>query len=446
MKKIITLSVFIVFAFSAHSQSKIAEITNPQISELVDKGNDCSDNRLGNCDEIYEQAIKLAEATDEPYTDYLYYLLALNKVINGNEEEAMKIYEEQFPKSNNEMVKVAFMNLKAGYLSNSGQINLAIETYFEIAEILEKYNEKDKLILNYYNTAHQFSAIYNFDKRLEYLLKAYDVLQEVDDKRMEITLLSSIAQAHTTLKNFDQAKEWAEKAVAATPENTVQDKQGISKGYGILADYYARNNDFDKALEYSNKSVSMLEFLKIDPALGEALFDKSLILYRKQDFQGAKKAMDSAVAIFRELNLTHKLMNSLLFFGLICEKTGDFEQATALLLEHIRMKDNHRIDENVNVVNELSTKYETEKKERQIAEQELEIQKKNVQMRNWLIAGIIFIGGFFGYFNVMRRNQKNKLKIMEKEKENEVYLHVSLEKKWNVVVSVKNCTMELHLI
>src|SRR5690606_36792608 len=79
-----------------------------------------------------------------------------------------------------------------------------------------------------------------------------------------------------------------------------------------------------------------------------------------------------------------------------------------------------RFAENINVVNELTTKYETEKKERQIAEQELEIQKKNVQMRNWLIAGIVLIGGFLTFLYIMRRNQKNKLKIMEKEKENEV--------------------------
>ena len=421
MKTFIFLFAFSVFGISAYPQSNIADITNPEILELTEKANDCSDNRLENCNEIYEQAIKLGEKTNEPYVDYLYYLLALHKQINGDNEAAMKIYEEQFPKSKNELVKVAFMNLKANYLSSSGKSDLAIEVYIEIAEILEKLGEKDKLIINYNNIANQFGEIYNFEKHLEYLLKAYAILQEVDDKRMEIFLLSSIAESYKLLKDFDKSKEWAEKAINVAPNpNSLQDKKGLSKGYAILADYYARNNDFEKALYYSEQSVSTLEFLKTDISLGNALFEKSLILYRKQDFKGAKIAMDSAVKMFRELNHNSRLTQSLLFAGLIYEKNGDFKGATALLLEHIRLKDNALLEQNVTVVNELTTKYETEKKERQIAEQELEIQKKSVQMRNWLIAGIVVFGGFLTFLYIMRRNQKNKLKIIEKEKQNEI--------------------------
>src|SRR5690554_5098584 len=106
-----TVTLFLIVSlFSSHlySQSNIADITNPEILELTEKANHCSDNRLGNCDEIYEQAIKLGEKLNEPYVDYLYYLLALNKIINGDSEGSMKIYHEQFPKSKNEMVKVAF--------------------------------------------------------------------------------------------------------------------------------------------------------------------------------------------------------------------------------------------------------------------------------------------------------------------------------------------------
>src|SRR5690554_3690807 len=419
-----TVTLFLIVSlFSSHlySQSNIADITNPEILELTEKANHCSDNRLGNCDEIYEQAIKLGEKLNEPYVDYLYYLLALNKIINGDSEGSMKIYHEQFPKSKNEMVKVAFLNLKGGNLRANGKLEEAIETYIEINNILEKSNEKEKLILNYYNIAAIFDALYNFEKEREYLLKAYNLIKETGKTELEITVVSSISQSYLSEEIFEKSKEWAEKAILIPPKNS-QDKKALSTAYWNLGSIYSYNkNTLDKALDYANQSISILDFIKSDDiTLANAIYGKALVLYERGEFQEAKTTIDQSIQMLKNLNAGSHLITILRYGGLIYEKTGDYKGATELLKRHAEMIEEYRLKENIKTIGELSIKYETEKKERQIAEQELEIQKKNVQMRNWLIAGIILLGGFLVYFYVMRRNQKNTIKIMEKEKENEI--------------------------
>lgn len=333
----------------------------------------------------------------------------------------MKIYEAEFPQIKNEMVKVAFMNLRANYLADVGKKDQAIELYIEIAKILEKEKDYDKLVINYYNTALQFSSIYNFEKQLEYLLKGYETLQKANNKGFEINLTSSISEAYMGLKNFEESKKWAEKAISIpTDEKDIQNKKGRSKAYFMLAEYYARNNDFEKALSYSDKSIKEIEFLKSDIGLADAFYKKSLIFYRKEDFQSAKNEMVKALDMFRKLNANSEVTRTLLFLGLACDKTGDYKEATTHLLEHIRLKDNSRLDQNIVIVNELTAKYENEKKEKQIAEQELEIQKKNNQ-RNIFIGTSVGLGLLalliFGSFYQNKRINQQRITTLKVEQE-----------------------------
>src|SRR5690554_2739218 len=109
MKKVTILAILIlVFITPTYSQN----ITNPKIRELIDKAEDCYNQGMDNCEEIYEQAIELGEKTNAPYLDYLHYSLARRKIMSGDGEGAMKIYEEQIDNCKDPMTEIAFMNLK----------------------------------------------------------------------------------------------------------------------------------------------------------------------------------------------------------------------------------------------------------------------------------------------------------------------------------------------
>ncbi|MET3730873.1 tetratricopeptide repeat-containing sensor histidine kinase [Moheibacter stercoris] len=411
MKHYFTILLFLLLNSVVFSQNNLEDVTDPEILELVKKANECSQNRLDNCDKIYQEAINLGEKKKEPYVQYLYYVLARHKMQNGEQDDAMKIYDDQFPLIKDEMLKISFMNLRGNYFSLKNQKDEAIEMFLDIAKILENRKDYDKLIVNYFNTATQFSSIYNFEKHLEYLFKAYEALQKSSDKTLEVSLVAAIAEGYMSLKDFEESKNWAEKAISIpTDEKDIQNKKGRSKAYSMLAEYYARNNEFEKAIDYSDKSVQEIAFLKSDSSIADALFKKALIFYRKEDYKSSKDEMSKALEMFRTLNLTPKITQTLLFLGLACDKTGDYKEATTHLLEHIRLKDNSRLDQNIVIVNELTAKYENEKKEKQIAEQELEIQKKNNQ-RNIFIGtsvglGLLALLIFGGFYQNKKINQQ----------------------------------------
>ena len=69
---------------------------------------------------------------------------------------------------------------------------------------------------------------------------------------------------------------------------------------------------------------------------------------------------------------------------------------------------------------ELNTRYETEKKEKQIAEQDLKIQKQRANLLYAILGGALAISLLGGYFLYNRKTQKLHLQKLQKEKENAI--------------------------
>lgn len=103
---------------------------------------------------------------------------------------------------------------------------------------------------------------------------------------------------------------------------------------------------------------------------------------------------------------------------MMANEAGDFKLAARYLKEYILAKDSLSTAKNQELIHEYQTQYETEKKERQIAEQALLIQKKNEQLRSWLLGGGTLVVGLIVFVFQYRRNQQRKLKLIEQENEN----------------------------
>ena len=78
------------------------------------------------------------------------------------------------------------------------------------------------------------------------------------------------------------------------------------------------------------------------------------------------------------------------------------------------------VTKNQELIHEFQVKYETEKKEKQIAEQKLKIQKQNAKIWFAILGGILFAAILGGTFLYHKKAEKLKLKQLEQEKENAI--------------------------
>src|SRR5690554_5200333 len=98
------------------------------------------------------------------------------------------------------------MNLKAAYLQRTGETEAAINLFFDIAEKLEERNERDKLIMNYYNVSSLLKNHYSMEKELEYLLKAHQLVQETGERQLAIVIIASIGESYYFQENYKEAE------------------------------------------------------------------------------------------------------------------------------------------------------------------------------------------------------------------------------------------------
>src|SRR5690606_24178823 len=81
------------------------------------------------------------------------------------------------------------------------------------------------------------------------------------------------------------------------------------------------------------------------------------------------------------------------------------------------IKDSITPIENARQINEIQTKYETEKKEKQIAEQELKIQKQQSDLLLAMLSGSLLISILGGAIFYNKRKQQAELQQLQQGKE-----------------------------
>src|SRR5690606_4654519 len=96
------------------------------------------------------------------------------------------------------------------------------------------------------------------------------------------------------------------------------------------------------------------------------------------------------------------------------EKAADFYHIFTIYADSITSA------QSTKEINEINTKYQTEKKEKQIAEQELKIQKQQSNLLYAIFGGLLLLSVFGGIFIYYRKSQKLKLKQVQQEKENAI--------------------------
>ncbi len=319
-----------------------------------------------------------------------------------------------------ETMKAAFMNLLAAKYQMQGQYGEATDLMLEALKIFEKNgNDKYASILNF-NIGAYYTSLKDYSLGKKYFSESYERFKTIKDTTHMSAALIALSECHFHLEEYENCKTTAELSYELAKKSNYLTAQ-ISY-FWITGSLYKKEKKYDEALQQFNTGEALTKTTNIytNYYLVHFVVDKMKIYNAQTKYLSAIEESKKLEDILSDPSITiilhdyHEAMSKS-YFGI-----GNTRLAYEHLEKAYTLKNQTLDKENKEIVSRLTLEYETEKKERQIAEQELEIQKKNVQMRNRLIAGIIIIAGFLTYFFVMRRNQKNKLKIMEKEKENEV--------------------------
>ncbi len=362
----------------------------------------------------------------------LYNQIATNYQANGKTDSAIFYF--------NKLIDTKELNADhAGILSDYstlgglhqelGNYEEAQKSFIEAIRYSEKLKDTLTLLSTYIDIANVYLDQRLLEPALDYTQKARSLakekgalLNEGRSLQLRATIFEYLEQADQALLNYQNAFQIYQQLGL---------KQDMADIQLRIANLFGSNDNLSKA------ESTLREALKLRMATGDRLGELNTklalceVLFKMdKNLPEAIRLITDAQKIANEVNDANALQEVYRHYAFYHEQTGNYKQALKDYRTFNLMRDSIVNQENAKIVRELEKRYETEKMNRKIAQQESEIEEqlgalktRNTQIVQ-LIAGllVLLIMTFLTVITYQRNKQfaKQKMSVIEKEKETEI--------------------------
>lgn len=386
---------------------------------MIGDATNCFQEGGDNCDRIYREIIKKGIKEKVDYLDWLYYKASVyfirSNQIDSAEYYADKGIENRKDYENNFYADL--LNIKATVLVNRGDLDTAIGTFIKSAKELEKRGDSLRWAYSLTNIGLTLYSIKDYDKSLDYLLKSHQLQIKLKDSALLGTGAGNIGLLYFTIGDRKNSEIWARRALKIGKDNN--DGMATLLGSNTMANL-KMDSDLDSAYYYSRQAVDLSQTGPNRRQLGNSMFLHAKVLSAQGKLNEALTAINEAVEIQNAIGSLEEKVETLYLAAEINSKLGNYKQATEYYSEYRKLNDS-LFKENTNrAISELNIKFETEKKEKQIAEQELKIQKQRSNLWISILGGALAVFVLGGVYLYTRRMHRMKLNQLQQEKENAI--------------------------
>lgn len=418
MRIVLFITFFLVFIHT-NAQNRLEKIDiGPEFKLLITALEDCTKDSDRDCLEIADKIIAKGKKENVAFLDYLYFKKAFY-FWHRNELDSVIVYAQlaiQNPHPDEEQrTDSEAYNILGNSYYYKGELNTAINYYLKNAAILENGSNQLYLGYLYANIATLLGTINNHDKQLEYLQKSYKLLNENKDKQFIATVASNLGLAYYHKKDTTKTIKWSEKALNLSELSN--DLMAKTQSYLTLS---LIQKDLNKAKQYAEQSVQYADELKDKAHQAKAYFRYADVLDKLGKTEKALNYAERAVSLAEEIEDNITLSKAVYTTANIYYGLGQKEKAADFYHTYVTYQDAVSSAEKAREINDINTKYETEKKEKQIVEQELKIQKQQSNLLLAIFGGALLISVLGGAFVYNRKKQQLKFKQLQQEKENAI--------------------------
>ncbi len=310
---------------------------------------------------------------------------------SGNYDQAL-IYQRQIRELSR---RYDDQSALAGSLSETGYIyqstadyEQAIEYYQQALEVFEELHDKANIGLLLNRIGSTFKKIGDMDKSLEYYRKALTIRQEIGDRRGVAGSYNNIGIIYQDRKEYQKALELYFEALEINEEMDNLHWKSINLGNIGFTKYLLGN--FDKALEYLFRSLQIKKARKDIRGALHVIGNISSVYHQIGQIGKAIEYMEESLQLAEEIGSRSHILNCYRDLAEYHRAAGDYQTAYQYKESFIALNDSLFTQEKIARINEIQTRYETEKKEQEITSltQRNKMQK---QFRNLLMIIILLI-------------------------------------------------------
>jgi len=302
-----------------------------------------------------------------------------------------------------------------------GDYENALRYYLRSLEISENTDDKSTIAKVLNNIGNIFFAQRKYHDALNYHSKALATRKEIGDKNGMASSLNNIGIVYGAQGKLEKASEYFLKYLETSEETG--DKEGISISLSNLGHVYSIKKDFEKALEYLLRSFNVAEEMGNKKKMSIALINIGGVYNKKANHKKALDYQIKSLEIAKGIGAKHLAVDIYKNIADTYIKLKDYKKAVEYQQLYAAVKDTIFNEKSSEQIAEMQTKYETEKKVKEIEllKKENEIKdlavSKQKLLRNSFIAGLaLALALALLLYNRYRIKQKANTLLEEKNK------------------------------
>ncbi len=397
-----------------------------RIKDLLDKAYGFEVSKPKKALKIYQEVLKLS-LTDK-YDIGAFKALQYSGLVHndiGNFDSAMYYYKKSVPYAKRSGYRrgeaQTFINIGNTY-QFKGDYELAVSNYLSGLKIFEVLKDSAALSQSYQNFSAIYSTIKNPALEVFYLKKAIQYSSPAQTAQIAelygdvgLTLLRQ-NKPDEALINFNKTAKSAEKS-------TDKHLQFIAKRN--LGDYYSYIKQFNKAIDYYETANRLGEPTIIEK--NDLMYILSGLYLEMKNYPKALDYTQQTIALARQIKAREILFKAYKRLAVIYDSTNQSAKAFKFLALSDNLKDSVMDENYLKQISLIQTQYETEKKDKSIAEQQSQIKKTEVALlkkENQTTISLVVIlllvmlsSGIWLFFRQRQRRKNKEILTLKQQQE-----------------------------
>lgn len=269
---------------------------------------------------------------------------------------------------------------------NMGDYQNAMETFLWEQSAVEETGNSLRMSSVYNGLGNACSGLGNDSAALHYYKLG---LQLVDNGNPDIigrceVFLNNIGSIYAERGEYDSAIFYFRKSIAIAERVPGSNKYYTASCYEGIGDIYTERIQYDSAIIYYDKARKYFEMLGLLQRIAGVMNSVSNLYMQRGEFD---RAIDSLHAALGYAAGANKVRHSI--YGTLAKAyaaKGEYQSAFNYQEKFSKLSDTILNEESINAMNEMMTKYETVKKDKEIAEKNAENKAREME-RNIITGG-----------------------------------------------------------
>ena len=296
----------------------------------------------------------------------------------------------------------------------------SLEASLQALSIYDSLNMEDQMATMYVQLGSHYALELNYTQAISLLAKGKAIYKRLGIEYEVASVNINIGETYRLMNQKDSAIYYFHQALAFDQPNNNEVIQGYA--IGNIGMTYAQFQEYDTAQKLLVRAIALLTDLGDPYSVSIFKSELGMIYLRQDQMKKAWMLLDEAYHLALNNGLKEQIRDSGLKLATYYTQTGDYREALQYTLIHHTYKDSLINLENVTKLEQLKANYEYQKRDREIAAKQTEIEQ-SVYQRNiiLIISGLLFIIlviSLLAFIRTKRDHQKlaiQKSEIAERE-------------------------------